>query len=67
VWEGGFDERPGEPPADYLKLVGQPELTLILKRTFLETNAFWQFVSNGRDLNKWMATLSPANPHIFVG
>jgi hypothetical protein len=26
VWEGGFDERPGEPPADYLKLVDQSAL-----------------------------------------
>jgi hypothetical protein len=52
VWEGGFDERPGEPPADYLKLVGQP--TRILKGTFLQTNAVKQFVSNERTLtNRW--------------
>jgi hypothetical protein len=54
VWEGGFDERPGEPPADYVKL-------------FLQTGAVRQFVFDEKDLNKSMASLSPANPHIFVG
>ena len=38
VWEGGFDERPGEPPADYLNLVAQPGLRLF-ERTSLKTNA----------------------------
>jgi len=65
VWEGGFDERPGEPPADYLNLVSAGT-DVYLQRPFLETNAWVQFVSNGTDLNKSMAALSPANPHIFV-
>jgi len=66
VWEGGFDERPGEPPADYLKLVSAPADDDLLTN-LSAGKGFNQFVFNEDDLNKSMAPLSPANPHIFAG
>jgi hypothetical protein len=66
VWEGGFDERPGEPPADYLKLVSD-QADNYLQTNLSADQCFEQLVSYEGDLNKSMATLSPANPHIFAG
>jgi hypothetical protein len=65
VWEGGFDERPGEPPADYLKLVSAGADVYLLENLSTD-QCFEQFVFDGGDHNKSMAPLSPANPHIFV-
>src|ERR1044071_1360624 len=65
VWEGGFDERPGEPPADYLGDIApvgsgaKSQKNLCARRAHQERQQ--------REASKPMGALSLAKAHIFPG